>query len=210
MVILNPIKNKTKDATTYSSVQENIDNEYINIIIPTTGASSFKVNGSPPISSSPFKPLGTSKYSYMQLDVAPYNASVPKKSISIRLTADEGFNAIVYGFGNHESYAYSAGISQPDICSDPDLPAIVIPNTFTPNNDGLNDVWTITNINYYPQCIVHIFNRWGTLIYSSDDGYQHPWDGTFEGLNLPVATYYYIIDLNDCKALHAGYVAIIR
>ena len=208
MVILNPIKNRTKDATTYSSVQEQIDNQFINIVIPTAAASSFKVNGNLPISAT-FSQLGTSKYAYMQLDVAPYNTSVPKKSINIHLTADDGFNAVVYGFGAYESYAYSAGISQPDICSDPDLPAITIPNVFTPNGDGLNDVWTITNISNYPQCVVHIFNRWGTLLYSSN-GYQHPWDGTFNGLSLPVATYYYVIDLQDCKALHAGYIAIIR
>lgn len=210
MVILNPIKNKTQDATTYSSIQEHIDNEFINVIISTAAASSFKVNGSPPMSSSSFRQLGTSRYSYMQLDLAPYNTSVPKKSISMRLTADDGFNAIVYGFGSFESYAYSAGISQPDICSDPDLPAIIIPNVFTPNGDELNDIWAIKNISYYPQSVVHIFNRWGSLIYSSSDGYQHPWDGTFNGINLPVATYYYVIDLHNCKPLYAGYVAIIR
>ena len=84
-------RNKLTDRSKFSGLY----NEFINTIIPTTAASSFKVNGNPPISSFLFKQLGTSKYSYMQLDAGPYNTSVPKKSIRIPLTAEDGFNALV-------------------------------------------------------------------------------------------------------------------
>lgn len=89
------------------------------------------------------------------------------------------------------------------------LPAIVIPNTFTPNGDGINDVWTITALANYPQCTVAIFTRYGGLVYQSR-GYPTPWDGTYKGAELPDGTYYYIIKPQPSVAPLAGYVTIIR
>lgn len=88
-------------------------------------------------------------------------------------------------------------------------PGPFIPNAFTPNGDGINDTWNIKNIDFYPNCTVMIFNRWGQNVYSSI-GYGIPWDGTYHGSALPTATYYYIINLkNGLKAL-SGFVVIVR
>jgi len=74
----------------------------------------------------------------------------------------------------------------------------LIPNAISPNGDGKNDVWKLDFINLlYPHADVEIYNRWGERIYESRDGYPNPWDGTYKGDKLPVATYYYIINLND-------------
>ena len=62
-------------------------------------------------------------------------------------------------------------LSPVDVCT------IVIPNTITPNGDGINDVWNITSIVNYPNVTVKIFNRYGQLVYNSI-GYPKPWDGT--------------------------------
>jgi gliding motility-associated-like protein len=71
---------------------------------------------------------------------------------------------------------------------------VLIPNTFTPNNDGTNDVWVIKNIEDYPGCKIEIFNRWGNKVYDSA-GYSQPWNGTANnGQELPVTTYFYTID----------------
>jgi len=86
---------------------------------------------------------------------------------------------------------------------------LVIPNTFTPNGDGINDFWDISNLTYYPGCTVNIFSRWGSLVYHSI-GYSKPWEGTYNGAPLPVGTYYYIIDIKNNAAPIAGYVTIIR
>jgi gliding motility-associated-like protein len=86
---------------------------------------------------------------------------------------------------------------------------IVIPNTFTPNGDGINDTWDIKNLQDYPNCIVRIYNRYGENLYSSI-GYSIPWDGTYKGTNLPVGVYYYIINLKTGVDAIAGWVAIIR
>jgi len=86
---------------------------------------------------------------------------------------------------------------------------IVIPNAFTPNGDGINDLWDITALQGYPGCRVTIFNRYGTVVYSSI-GYPKAWDGTYNGSALPVGTYYYIIDLKNGKKKLAGPVTILR
>jgi gliding motility-associated-like protein len=99
MVILNPIEYNIKNITVYSSSEENISEQYINILMKTSGVPSFKINGS---AVGGFKALN-STYSYLQLNVNKFGTQ------NFVLSADEGFNAIAYGFGDHESYAYSAG-----------------------------------------------------------------------------------------------------
>jgi len=86
---------------------------------------------------------------------------------------------------------------------------VTIPNTFTPNGDGINDLWDITALQAYPGCNISIYNRYGSLIYNSIN-YPRPWDGTYNGKKLPIGTYYYIINLNNGKKPLAGFVTILR
>jgi gliding motility-associated-like protein len=86
---------------------------------------------------------------------------------------------------------------------------IAIPNTFTPNGDGINDTWDIKSLSFYANCSVAIFTRWGQKVYSSI-GYSIPWDGTYKGTALPTGTYYYVIDLQNGHSPLSGFVAIIR
>ena len=85
----------------------------------------------------------------------------------------------------------------------------VIPNTFTPNNDGINDLWTIDYLDTYPDNWVQVFNRYGQLVFESH-GYAKPWDGTYKGKPLPVGTYYYIIEPKNGRAPLTGYVTILK
>ncbi len=85
----------------------------------------------------------------------------------------------------------------------------VIPNTFTPNGDGVNDTWEIKYLNQYPACTVKVFNRAGEMVYSSV-GYSIPWDGRYQGNILPVGTYYYIVDPKHNLAVMSGSVNLIR
>jgi gliding motility-associated-like protein len=84
-----------------------------------------------------------------------------------------------------------------------------IPNTFTPNGDGINDTWNVKYLDSYTNCTVDIYNRYGEKVYSSI-GYGIPWNGTFKGAALPAGTYYYIIDLKNGGKVLSGFVAIIR
>jgi gliding motility-associated-like protein len=91
----------------------------------------------------------------------------------------------------------------------PALITLSIPNTFTPNGDGINDTWVIGALDYYPGCTVNIFNRWGRKLFSSI-GYAIPWDGKYNGANLTSGTYYYVIDPRNGKTVISGWVTIIR
>ncbi|GAA4302851.1 hypothetical protein GCM10023183_14890 [Nibribacter koreensis] len=89
------------------------------------------------------------------------------------------------------------------------LPAVEIPNGFTPNNDGINDNWDIPTLKGYPGAHVEVFNRWGNKVFESK-GYQTPWDGTMKGQPLPAATYYYLIRLGGKEEPLSGNVTIIK
>jgi gliding motility-associated-like protein len=70
---------------------------------------------------------------------------------------------------------------------------LFVPNAFTPNDDGNNDVFKIT-----PTCVFYkyrlmIYNRWGQMIYKSYN-LENSWDGTYNGRVADVGVYYYVID----------------
>ncbi|MFD0765943.1 gliding motility-associated C-terminal domain-containing protein [Mucilaginibacter lutimaris] len=83
-----------------------------------------------------------------------------------------------------------------------------IPNTITPNNDGINDEWVIKNIDDYKNVTVQIFDRIGRQVFNSV-GYPKRWDATYNGEKLPAAVYYYIILLKDVKYKKAGWITVI-
>jgi gliding motility-associated-like protein len=74
-------------------------------------------------------------------------------------------------------------------------PQIIIPNGFSPNGDGKNDKWIIDYLDQFPDNTVEVYNRWGEQLFLSK-GYNVPFDGRFHGKDLPVGTYYYVINLN--------------
>jgi len=86
---------------------------------------------------------------------------------------------------------------------------IAIPNAFSPNSDGINDVWNINQLVTYPESSVIVYNRYGQQVYQST-GYAKPWDGTVNGSPLPGGTYYYVIDLKNSTPKVAGWVLIVK
>lgn len=71
---------------------------------------------------------------------------------------------------------------------------IYIPNSFSPNGDGINDKWIIEPLDLFTNTELKVFNRYGQVVYTSKGAFQ-PWDGTRNGIPLPVGTYYYVLDL---------------
>ncbi|MDB5126645.1 gliding motility-associated C-terminal domain-containing protein [Mucilaginibacter sp.] len=86
---------------------------------------------------------------------------------------------------------------------------IVIPSTFTPNNDGVNDIWNIEALETYPQGTITVFTRNGKQVFQSK-GYGKPWDGKLNGTLLPTGTYYYVIDLKNDTPNLSGWVLLVR
>jgi gliding motility-associated-like protein len=91
--------------------------------------------------------------------------------------------------------------------------AIVTPNVFTPNGDGVNDVWKIAGIEDFPNADIVIFNRWGVIVHHIPGSTMVPWNGTNDsGQVLENGTYYYVITLNKVSGSEQfvkGYVTII-
>ncbi|HEY4788581.1 MAG TPA: gliding motility-associated C-terminal domain-containing protein [Bacteroidales bacterium] len=86
-----------------------------------------------------------------------------------------------------------------------------VPNTFTPNGDGFNDTWNIPNLIYYPDASVEIYDRWGRMVFQSKHGLPNGgWDGTSRGRELPMDSYYYIINLHNGTDPMKGTVTIVR
>ncbi len=86
-----------------------------------------------------------------------------------------------------------------------------VPNAFSPNNDGMNDLWNVKYLESYANATVQVFSRFGEIVYKSLKGYSKPWDGQFNGINLPVGTYYYIIDpKTKGRKVISGAVTILR
>jgi gliding motility-associated-like protein len=87
---------------------------------------------------------------------------------------------------------------------------IKIPNTFTPNGDGYNDVWQIDLLDQFESSVLEVYNTAGQLVHRNI-GYSQAWDGTRNGNPLPAGTYYYAIDFKlPGYAKLAGYITIIR
>jgi gliding motility-associated-like protein len=113
------------------------------------------------------------------------------------------------------STTYTVTVTDEKGCSTTDevtitvLEGVFVPNAFSPNNDGLNDDWEIINIADFPDCKVEVFDRWGSLIFSSS-GYKIPWNGTFKGKKLPTGNYSYKIRLGDGAKAMTGSVAIVH
>ncbi len=100
-------------------------------------------------------------------------------------------------------------INVPEVANEtPVVSENIIPRYFTPNNDGLNDVWEFEEHELLENALVMVFNRSGQKIYEGYT-YQDPWDGKLEGKPLEEDAYYYVIRLSDSNDIK-GAVRIIR
>ena len=114
-----------------------------------------------------------------------------------------------------QTYTLTATALGPLACSDADslfvkmLLPVKVPNSFTPNGDGINDTWVIPNLKDYPTMRIQVMNRYGQNVFRTY-GYGKAWDGTLNGKALPAGTYFYIIELNNGLKPITGSVSIIR
>jgi gliding motility-associated-like protein len=81
------------------------------------------------------------------------------------------------------------------------LDGVIIPNSFSPNDDSYNDKFVIVNLEQYDNNSIVIYNRWGDKVYEASP-YQNDWDGTSENAKMVIngnqvvdGTYYFVLDL---------------
>ena len=97
-------------------------------------------------------------------------------------------------------------------CSVSDLVTIGIrasvkaPNVFTPNGDGENDVFVIEGVGSYPNSSVVIYNRWGGVVYKTDNYASNPWDGR----DVPDGVYYFVVNLGPEQEKGEGHSGVIH
>jgi len=114
---------------------------------------------------------------------------------------------------------YTLTVTSPQGCTASDqmtltvVPYCVKPmNAFTPNGDGINDRWLITDGNCLIGVRAQVFNRYGSRVFESPN-YDNTWDGTYKGKPLPDGTYYYVLEfvlLNGKRQVLKGDVTILR
>lgn len=96
------------------------------------------------------------------------------------------------------SYYYIDGVEVSEVDQ-----SVLIPNVFTPNDDGINDVFSLK----FPTESTAIYNRWGVEVFSSTDGTL--WDGkTASGIDVKDGTYYYII--STTLNTYSGFIQLTR
>lgn len=93
---------------------------------------------------------------------------------------------------------------------------LLVYNEFSPNGDGVNDFFKIDCIENYPNNLLQVFNRWGNIVFESRS-YKNDWDGTPNGRamvqkekQLPVGTYFYLLDLGDGSKPRTDWLYINR
>ena len=98
----------------------------------------------------------------------------------------------------------------PQICADATITIdidgtdLLIPEAFTPNRNGKNDLWIIRGLASFPDNKVTIFNRWGNKVYEAAP-YNNDWDGlsnsnlTTGGARVPAGSYFYVLELGNGK-----------
>ena len=114
---------------------------------------------------------------------------------------------------------YTLTVTSPQGCTATDqMTLTVVPycikpmNAFTPNGDGINDRWLITDGNCLIGVRAQVFNRYGSRVFESPN-YDNTWDGTYKGKPLPDGTYYYVLEfvlLNGKRQVLKGDVTILR
>ena len=152
-------------------------------------------------------PLTITYTGFVNKDNSSQLTTLPQISTTATTASPIGTYPITVGGAAAVNYSltYLQGI----LTVTPALTNASIPNTFTPNGDGINDVWDIKYLEYFPRCTVNIYNRYGEKVFSSI-GYTIPWDGRYKGSVLPTGAYYYIIDLKNGDGLISGWVAIVK
>jgi len=101
-----------------------------------------------------------------------------------------------------------------DIVIHPPPPyTITAPNTFTPNNDGINDHFSISITGVITFYTLKIFNRGGQLVFTAKSPTEY-WDGNFNGKNVPADVYYWVLyaedDYNNVKINKASSITLLR
>ncbi len=162
-----------------------------NVRLPFAGTANIKVND----------PYPTALYRLYDSPTAAKQIDEQRGgTFNVRVTASHSYYVtLTYG------YCESAR-TEVKVIVDPTANGIA--NTFTPNGDGVNDYWQINGFDATSDGVISVLTRDGKLVYQSK-GYAKPFDGTYQGKQLPAGVYFYTVDLHNGRVV-SGNVTILR
>ena len=161
-------------------------------IIVTTAAITITANNQSKIFGQVNPALTVSYSGFVNNDTPAQLTALPTVTTTATTTSPAGQYPITASGAASIDYTfiYVPGVLTINTGSTTVSQAIVTPDAFTPNGDGINDTWNIKNLDAYPNCTVQVYNRYGQNVYSSI-GYGVAWDGTFKG--APFANQYLLL-----------------
>ena len=91
---------------------------------------------------------------------------------------------------------------------------LVVPQGFSPNGDGINDLFVIAGLDKFNKVSFEVFNRWGNVVYKQTR-YDNNWDGRSNvgftiGKDLPTGTYFYLVIIQEINKTYTGYIYLNR
>ena len=155
---------------------------------------------------------GGNGYAYGALTLT-HSASANTFTYALNYQAVTNMSLELAGPGTYELLTVSLDGCEDELLIEVLPPAaprdLIIYTGFSPNDDGVNEVFTIENIEYFPNNTLRIFNRWGNEVYSAT-GYRNDsgWRGDYFGEDLPNGTYFYVLHVDEDQ--YSGYVQIHR
>jgi gliding motility-associated-like protein len=91
----------------------------------------------------------------------------------------------------------------------PDFTSLIITNTFSPNRDQFNDTWGVPGLRFYEGVRTSVYDRGGSRLFYTENP-DVRWDGTYDGKEMPVGTYFWIIEIGETGEIRKGMLNVIR
>jgi gliding motility-associated-like protein len=89
---------------------------------------------------------------------------------------------------------------------------LIIPTFFTPNGDGINDIWNVQALGFSRYTLI-VYDRWGKEVFNNGGDMTKQWDGTNNGQPAPEGVYTFVFEgtqLSGEKVVRSGTVTIVR
>ena len=91
----------------------------------------------------------------------------------------------------------------------PDFSSLIITRAFSPNGDRSNETWGVPGIRFYEGARISVYDRGGSRLFYTENP-DIRWDGTFEGKEMPVGSYFWTIEVVETGEMRRGMLNLIR
>ena len=133
-----------------------------------------------------------------------------KLTLILFLLFTNTFSYFTQTYDIYRVISYSNGIEVRSVSNTIKVPKkqlIYVPNAFSPDGDGINDLFYVKG-NGLEHVTLEIYNRWGGMVFEAPH-LSDRWDGTYRNQNCPMGTYVYQLKLDD-KIIYSGTVVLVR